>query len=169
MPHPRPLVTIVTPVCNEESNLPEYIRVVTEVLLRREEYTFQVVFVDDGSCDGSWRLISEVCARDRRFRGLRLSRNFGAHIALSAGIQYATGEAVATLACDLQDPPEVILQFLNEWRRGARLVWGRRRKRGDSAWRVLAGNCFHSLTRRFALPRIAVRHRQLSAHRSASR
>ena len=59
---------------------------------------------------------------------------------------------MATLACDLQDPPEVILQFLDEWRRGARIVWGWRRKRGDRAWRVLTSNLFRELTRRFAMP-----------------
>jgi dolichol-phosphate mannosyltransferase len=82
-----------------------------------------------------------------------LSRNFGAHIALSAGICHATGDAVVTLACDLQDPPEVVLQFLQAWRDGARIVWGRRRKREDSRWRILASHLFYNLARRFAMPR----------------
>src|SRR5579859_785996 len=107
-----PRVTVVTPVFNEEGSLEAYEQRVRSVLLGHPEYDVGVVLVDDGSHDRSWQMIAAICRRDRRFRALRLSRNFGSHAALAAGLHDATGEAVAILACDLQDPPEVVLQFL---------------------------------------------------------
>src|SRR5262249_62022069 len=83
----------------------------------------------------------------------RLSRNFGSHVALSAGLMHAEGDAVALLACDLQDPPEVVFDFAARWREGARIVWGKRRTRADKAWRVAASKFFEWLTRRYAMPR----------------
>lgn len=153
MLQPRRVVTVITPIYNEEANLRPYVEAVRAALFSQLEYDIHVLFVDDGSTDGSWPLITEISAGDPRFRGIRLSRNFGAHVALSAGFHQASGAAVVTLACDLQDPPEVILKFLDQWRRGARIVWGRRRQRADDAWRILASNLFYELARRFAMPR----------------
>jgi dolichol-phosphate mannosyltransferase len=150
---PVPIVTVVTPVFNEEAGLARYEEAVRQTLLARTDYHFEILLVDDGSTDGSWEYIRGLCAREPRCRGLRLSRNFGTHIALSAGIQHAGGDAVATLACDLQDPPEVVLEFMDAWRRGAAIVWGHRRKRGDARWRIAASNAFSNLIRRFAMPR----------------
>lgn len=149
----RPDVTIVTPVYNEEESLPAYINQVRKVLLESSEYTFTVLVVDDGSSDGSWEIIRRQCAKDNRFQALRLSRNFGSHTALSAGFLHAFGDAVCVLACDLQDPPEVILEFLARWRHGAKIVWGKRMKREDSAWRVFFSNLFFYLVKRYAMPK----------------
>jgi dolichol-phosphate mannosyltransferase len=149
---PRPLVTVVTPVFNEVDNLPRFERVVREKLLDHADVEFRVLFVEDGSTDGSWAAIRDVCRRDGRFAGLRLSRNFGSHAALCAGLHRAGGDAVAILACDLQDPPEVVLEFVARWRAGARIVWGKRRTRSDSWWRVRASRFFEGLMRRYAMP-----------------
>lgn len=147
-----PRVLILTPVFNEEQGLPEYERVVSDVLLARPEYRVEVLFIDDGSRDRSWETINAISARDRRFRGIRLSRNYGSHVALSAGFALADADCVATLACDLQDPPETILAFLERWRKGTRVVWGKRRTRADTGWRVLTSNIFYRLLQRFAMP-----------------
>ncbi|MCZ6768591.1 MAG: glycosyltransferase, partial [Acidobacteria bacterium] len=104
-----PRVVILTAVYNEEDSLPDYERTVLEVLLSRSDYDFRVLFIDDGSHDRSWEIIREICNRDPRFQGIRLSRNFGSHTALSAGFAEADGDVITILACDLQDPPEVIL------------------------------------------------------------
>jgi dolichol-phosphate mannosyltransferase len=151
-PSKRPLVTVVTPVFNEIDNLPRFEQAVREQLLDCPDVDFEVLFVEDGSKDDSWQAIQDVCRRDRRFRALRLSRNFGSHAALCAGLQHARGDAVAILACDLQDPPEVVLQFVQQWRAGARIVWGKRRTRADSWWRVRASRFFEGLMRRYAMP-----------------
>ncbi len=145
-------VTIITPVFNEEQTLAKYEARVRAVLLEQTEYDVRVLLIDDGSRDRSWELIEDICRRDPRFEGIRLSRNFGAHAALAAGLHHAQGDALAILACDLQDPPEAVLEFLAEWRTGAQIVWGRRRTRADSSWRVWASQCFAALTRRYAMP-----------------
>ncbi|MEW5956933.1 MAG: glycosyltransferase family 2 protein [Chloroflexota bacterium] len=147
-----PYVTILTPVYNEEKSLPLFEQAVTEVLLSRSDYNFKVLFIDDGSTDRSWALILDICLRNPRFQGIRLSRNYGPHIALSAGFAQADGDAIATLACDLQDPPEVVLAFLEQWQTGAQIVWGRRRMREDKTWRIFTSNIFANLIRRFAMP-----------------
>jgi dolichol-phosphate mannosyltransferase len=152
MPARRPIITIVTPVFNEAANLVRFESTVLAVLMSSAEFDFRVLFVDDGSTDGSWEAIRQINHRDPRFQGIRLSRNFGAHIALSAGLSQAEGDAVAILACDLQDPAEVLLEFAQKWRAGTRIVWGKRRTRSDPAWRVFASSFFEWLTRRFAMP-----------------
>lgn len=152
----RPLVTVLTPVFNEEENLPVYREHVTRVLLSREDVRFEVLFVDDGSHDDSWRIIEQICREDPRFSGIRLSRNFGSHSALSAGLAkiQADGraDATATLACDLQDPPETVGEFVDRWREGAQIVWGERRSRDDSRWKVAASGAFNNALRRYAMP-----------------
>jgi dolichol-phosphate mannosyltransferase len=146
-------VTVITPVFNEQDSLPLYVEAVRRVLLARSDVEFDVLFVDDGSTDTSWELIQRICAADRRFRGLRLSRNFGAHIALCAGFDVAQADAVAILACDLQDPPEAVLEFVAHWKAGADIVWGHRRQRDDVLWRRLVSRLFAAAIRRYAMPR----------------
>jgi glycosyltransferase involved in cell wall biosynthesis len=148
-----PRVVILTPVYNEEESLPLYVQAVRDILFSQPQYDFRVWFIEDGSQDRSWELIKEISKQDDRFQGIRLSRNYGSHKALSAGFAHADGDAVATLACDLQDPPEVILHFLDKWRAGSKIIWGRRRTREDTRWRILASSIFYRLIRRFAMPR----------------
>lgn len=148
----RALVTVVTPVFNEGECLDAYREAVNETLLAADDIDVEIILVDDGSADDSWAKICTFAAADSRFRGVRLSRNFGSHIALSAGIDDARGDAVVTLAADLQDPPETVLTFVERWRAGADIVWGRRRTREDAGWRVMASNMFSQLIRRYAMP-----------------
>ncbi len=149
----RRRITVVTPVYNEEASLPHYAAAVRQVLLAREDIAYDVLLVDDGSTDRSWPVIEAICAEDARFRGLRLSRNFGSHIAICAGLDRAQGDAAAVLACDLQDPPAAVLAFAEKWKAGADIVWGHRRQRDDSLWRRLASRGFAALMRRYAMPR----------------
>lgn len=150
----RPVVDILTPVFNEEDNLDAYAAEVERVLLSRQDVEFRVLFVDDGSRDSSWRRMEAICASNPRFRAIRLSRNFGSHVALSAGFANISpdADAAATLACDLQDPPETVLAFVEAWRAGAQIVWGERRTRDDSRWKVWASGLFTSALKRYAMP-----------------
>lgn len=152
-PGTKPTVTIVTAVFNEEASLQAFSSEVSRCLLSRSDVYFEVLFVDDGSTDRSWEIIERFCAESTRFSGLRLSRNFGAHMADTAGIDHATGDAVVTLACDLQDPPQTIVEFVEKWRAGAQVVWGRRRTRAENKSRVWAVNIFSWLMRNQALPK----------------
>lgn len=149
----KPTVTIITPVFNEELGIDAWAAAVTKILLSHESIDFRVLFVDDGSADRSWHKIQELCAGSSKFSGIRLSRNFGSHVALSAGIAHAQGDALATLACDLQDPPEVVLEFVQKWREGANIVWGVRRTRPDGWLRLRTTGFFIYLLRRYAMPR----------------
>jgi glycosyltransferase involved in cell wall biosynthesis len=147
------IVCIVTPLYNEQDMLPRFEDAVKNSLMASDSAEIRVLFVDDGSTDDSWRAVKDICARDSRFQGIRLSRNFGAHVAITAGLAFARGDALAVLACDLQDPPEVVLQFIERWKSGAKIVWGRRRSRRDGIWRGAASAMFEQLLRRFAMPR----------------
>jgi glycosyltransferase involved in cell wall biosynthesis len=153
IPSNPPNVTIVTPVYNEELCLEAYRETLENVLFNRSDVNFDVIFVDDGSTDKSWRIIEKICEQSSRFRALRLSRNFGSHVALSAGLQHAKGDAVATLACDLQDPPQTIIDFIKKWQDGAKIVWGKRHQRADSPLRIWTSNIFSYLLKKFAMPK----------------
>jgi dolichol-phosphate mannosyltransferase len=147
-----PRIAIITAAFNEEKSLEQYQKRVSEVLFTSKEHDFSVIFVDDGSNDHTWLTLREICRQDPRYSALRLSRNFGANAAETAALPYAIVDAVVMLAADLQDPPEVVLEFVAAWQAGAKIVWGKRRTRGDSWARRLASSAFFFLVRQFALP-----------------
>ena len=150
----KPRVLVLTPVYNESAGLDAYEAAVRQVLLGRSDCDVNVLLIDDGSSDDSWARICALAARDARFRGIRLSRNYGSHIALSAGFaNIGDADAVATLACDLQDPPDAVSRFIDTWTAGADIVWGKRISRAESAFRVWTSRLFEKLIRRFAMPR----------------
>ena len=150
---PRASLCILTPVYNEAGNLDRYVDEVTRILFSRPDLDAHVLFVDDGSSDDSWHKIQEIAKTSDRFSALRLSRNFGSHTALIAGFDYVreNTDIVATLACDLQDPPETIIEFVEKWREGFDIVWGARGKRADGLFRQAASRNLEYLLRRFAI------------------
>lgn len=147
----EPLLSIITPVFNEQESLDEYYERVSRVF-EGQDFRVELILVDDGSTDKSWKKIEELSSRDARVRGIRLSRNFGVHLALSAGIDDARGDAVTILATDLQDPPETILDFVREWRGGAEVVWGRRTSRKEGPLRAGLSGIFRRVLVRAAFP-----------------
>jgi dolichol-phosphate mannosyltransferase len=153
-PGRQPNVLILTPVYNETAGLAAYEAAVTKTLLSRTDCSVRVLFIEDGSSDESWKQICEIATRDPRFRGIRLSRNYGSHIALSAGFaNIGDADAVATLACDLQDPPDIVSRFIDTWKGGVDIVWGRRITRDESFAKVWTSRLFESLIRKHAMPR----------------
>src|SRR5579872_3427865 len=106
----HPTYSIIAPVFNEEETIPRFYQRVVTVMEQVGE-TFEVVFVNDGSRDGSLRIMKDLHEQDPRLRIIDFSRNFGHQIAISAGLDYAQGDAVIILDADLQDPPEVILDL----------------------------------------------------------
>src|SRR5271166_2815111 len=148
-----PIVQILTPLYNEERCFEAYVEAVERILNTPEDIRYRILLIDDGSTDHTWELIQQQCEESPRFRGLRLSRNFGAHTAVTAGLDQCDADAVVILSADLQDPPEAILSFVEAWRQGADVVFGRRRMRDDTRWRVIASKAFEALLRRFAMPK----------------
>lgn len=119
------IISIVIPVFNESKN----IRIVYDRLIKamnKLTYDLEIIFVDDGSYDNSLEIIREISA-DKRVKCLALVRNFGHQQALSAGLDFAIGDAVITLDCDLQDPPEIIPEMIEKWEQGNNVVYARRK------------------------------------------
>jgi dolichol-phosphate mannosyltransferase len=129
----KPELSIVVPVYNEAESLPEFYRRLKPVL-NSLGLAAEIIFVDDGSSDGSLEQIALCAATDPRVKAISLSRNFGHMIALSAGLDHAAGNAVVTLDADLQHPPELIPELVKAWRAGNQIVNTLRRETQGAGW-----------------------------------
>ncbi len=159
MPPERPLVSIVSPVYQEEEGIEEFHRRLVAAVEPIEDLTFEVVYVNDGSKDRSLDLLEKIAADDGRVRVVDLSRNFGHQVALSAGVDHASGDAVVVIDSDLQDPPEVIPEMIQRWRDGFKVVYGVRISRaGETRFKLLTSKIYYGLMDRISevpLPRQA--------------
>ena len=139
------LVSIVLPVFNEEENIRPAYDALVSVFAGISDYKAQLVFVDDGSHDSSLVKLREIAAADDRVSVLSFSRNFGHQAALTAGMEYAAGDAVITMDCDLQDPPELIVEMLEKWRDGNKIVYARRIMREDRPFKKITASVYYRL------------------------
>jgi dolichol-phosphate mannosyltransferase len=144
-----PELSVVIPVYNEEDNLSTlHARLVA--VLERSALRFEVIFVDDGSRDTSLPVLRALAAADRRICVVELARNFGHQIAISAGLDHARGDGVIVMDADLQDPPEVLPEFIAKWREGHDVVYAIREQRKEH-WLMRAAYAgFYRLLRRVA-------------------
>ncbi len=142
------MLSVVIAAYNEAQALPGMHERLARVLDALDLHA-QVIYVDDGSRDATWRVLCEIAAADSRVQLLRLSRNFGKELALTAGLDRAGGDAVLVLDADGQDPPELLPDFLAKWREGFDVVYGRRSSRAGESWlkRVTAGSFYRILNR----------------------
>jgi glycosyltransferase involved in cell wall biosynthesis len=146
-----PLVSVIIPCYNEAEGLRETHRRVTEVLSSLEAYRHEVIYVDDGSGDRTPELLRELQAGDPQVRVVYLSRNFGHQFAVSAGLAHASGDAVAIMDADLQDPPQLIPEMLARWREGYEVVYGVRTDReGETRFKLWTARAFYRLIRRLS-------------------
>ena len=125
--------SIIAPIYNEIENLPELYRRVKEVMDSSGE-RWELILVDDGSTDGSTERIRELAQKDKTVRPVIFARNFGHQVAITAGWDYARGEAIVIIDADLQDPPEVILELAKKWREGYEVVYAVRSEREGESW-----------------------------------
>jgi glycosyltransferase involved in cell wall biosynthesis len=143
-PTRRARLSVVVPGLNEERSIPALVERLRPVL-DRLDLDWEVIFVDDGSTDGTMALLKALNARDPRFKAVSLSRNFGKEIAAAAGLTYATGDGAVLMDADLQHPPELISDFVRHWRQGADMVYGSRLDRGaDSLLHRLFARLFYA-------------------------
>lgn len=137
-------LSVVVPGLNEERNIPPLVERLQSVL-DSLGMAWEVIFVDDGSTDGTLDLLRRLHGKDSRFKALSLSRNFGKEIAAAAGLNYVTGDAAVLMDADLQHPPELIRDFVERWREGYDVVYGRRLDRdADTTLHRLAARVFYA-------------------------
>ncbi len=146
---PRPVLSVVIPVCEEEQNLPLLYERLTKTL-REAEPDYEIVFVDDGSRDRSVAILRDLAAQDSRVTLVELSRNFGHQIAISAGLDYARGDGVIIMDADLQDPPEVLPHFIAKWREGHDVVYAIREQRKEGRLKRSLYAMFYRMLQRIA-------------------
>jgi len=125
--------SIIAPIYNEIDNLPELYRRVKEVMDSCGE-SWELILVDDGSIDGSTDKIRQLAQTDKTVRPVIFARNFGHQVAITAGWDYARGEAIVIIDADLQDPPEVILELAKKWKEGYEVVYAVRGEREGESW-----------------------------------
>ena len=150
------IYSIVAPIYNELENLPELYRRVKEVMDSNGE-SWELILVDDGSTDGSTKKIREFAQADSRVRPIIFARNFGHQIAITAGWDYARGDATVIIDADLQDPPEVILDLAKKWKEGYEVVYAVRAEReGESWFKKLTASLFYRIIYRITDVKIPV-------------
>ena len=144
------LISIVLPVYNERETLEALWGRLARVLEQTPDDAFEVVFVDDGSDDGSAAILDDLNRRDPRCKVVHLSRNFGHQAALQAGLDAAGGHAVVMMDADLQDPPELLGPLLAKWREGYEVVYAVRRRRKEGLWKRSAYAFFYRTVKALA-------------------
>lgn len=143
-----PLISIVIPLYNEEENVKELHKRLSQLFSKEKKYNFEIVAVDHGSTDSTFKRLLSLHKFDKRVKILQLSKNFGnADAGITAGLSFAKGDAAVILMADLQEPPEMISKFLKRWEQGYEIVYGIVRKRPDAsiARRVLSNLFYKSL------------------------
>ena len=147
----RALLSVVVPCFNEEVLIERSYRQMVAALASIPNMDLELVYVDDGSADATLDLLRGLQREDSRVRVLALARNFGQEIALAAGLQHVSGDVVAILDADLQDPPEVVPQMIERWREGADVVYGLRTGRpGETLFKLWSASMFYRVLARVA-------------------
>ncbi|MBE2221554.1 MAG: glycosyltransferase family 2 protein [Anaerolineae bacterium] len=144
----KPTITIIAPVYNEEPVLHELYKRISGIMDQQED-SWELLLVDDGSRDRSAAIIAELHEKDSRVKGISFSRNFGFQEAVTAGMDFSSGDAVVLTDADLQDPPEVIPEMIAKWREGFDVVYGVRTEREGETWfKLVTAKMFYRIIHR---------------------
>ncbi len=149
MARPQPVLSVVVPIFNEHEGLPAFYQRATAAL-QSCSCSYEIIFVDDGSSDGSLDELRRLAALDAHVRVVSFSRNFGHQTAVTAGMRYAGGAAVVVIDGDLQDPPELIPELLAQWRGGNQVVYAIRRNRKENWLKRVAYLSFYRLLQKLS-------------------
>ena len=137
-------VSVVIPMYYEEEVANECYQRMKKVLTSLSNYSYEIVFVNDGSQDKTLQILEDIAKEDKNVKILSFSRNFGHQCAVTAGIKYVTGDAVVIIDADLQDPPELLPEMLKLWEDGYEVIYGRRKLReGESKFKLLTAKMFY--------------------------
>jgi dolichol-phosphate mannosyltransferase len=142
----REVISVVVPVFNESQVIEAFYHRLKNALLSLESFDHEIIFVDDGSTDDSHNKMTALVNQDPTAKIIKFSRNFGHQIAITAGTDMARGDAVVVIDADLQDPPEVIRDFIAKWEEGYDVVYGVREKReGEGKMKLLTASLFYRI------------------------
>ncbi|MFC1814567.1 glycosyltransferase family 2 protein [Thermodesulfobacteriota bacterium] len=142
----KKVLSLVVPVFNETEVINAFYNRVKRVIDSIETMTYELVFVDDGSSDNSYSKLVDLANNDENIKVIKFSRNFGHQVAITAGIDIAKGDAVVVIDSDLQDPPELIRNFIDKWEQGCDVVYGVRKKRkGESKSKIITASLFYRI------------------------
>jgi len=144
----KPLLSLILPIYNEEKNIDELYQRSQKVLASIGDY--EIIFVNNSSKDGSLEKIMNWARKDKNVKLIDFSRNFGHQIAITAGLDYAQGDAVIIMDSDLQDTPETIIEMVKSWKEGYDVVYAKRKTRKDSLFKKATAFIFYRLLKRFA-------------------
>lgn len=139
------LLSLVVPAFNEEEAMEQSFER-TYRAMSSIGYPFEIIYIDDGSRDRTWEIISRLAREHEEVKALRFSRNFGHQLAVTAGMDEAKGDAVIIMDADLQDPPEVIADMVKAWEQGADIAYGKRmHRKGETAAKKFTAWCYYRL------------------------
>lgn len=146
------LISVVVPCFNEEEVFATTLQRLTEVLAQVEyKYQYELIFVNDGSTDNTFNLLEQAALADDHLKVLSFSRNFGHQVAITAGLDHCKGDAAVVIDADLQDPPKVILEFIQKWEEGFDVVYGKRRERvGETHFKLITAKYFYRIINRLS-------------------
>ena len=138
-------ISVVIPMYYEEEVAEECYKRMTGVLKGIENYEYEIIFVNDGSKDKTLSILEKIANEDKNVKVISFSRNFGHQCAVTAGLQYVTGDAIVIIDADLQDPPELIPEMLKLWEDGNEVIYGKRKTReGESKFKLLTAKMFYN-------------------------
>ncbi|MFA5156662.1 MAG: glycosyltransferase family 2 protein [Candidatus Omnitrophota bacterium] len=145
------LATVIIPVFYNAESLPALYEQTNAAIKDIPDVRFELIFVDDGSGDNSFDVLSGIARNDSRVRIIKLTRNFGAFAACFAGLSYAKGDCAIFMAADLQDPPEILSKLIEKWKNGSEIVYAARQKREEAKLKIFFSNIFYFIFRKIAL------------------
>ena len=137
-------LSIVVPMYFEEKVVEECYKRLKKVCDVLTKYDYEIIFVNDGSTDKTLPLLEEIASKDNKIKVISFSRNFGHQYAVTAGLKYVTGDVIAIIDADMQDPPELLGEMLNLWEEGYEVIYGQRKKReGETFFKLMTANMFY--------------------------
>ena len=145
-------LSIVIPVYYNQDNLVPLYEDIKEKVIRKIDYDYEIVMVNDGSQDRSYEIMKELSQKDKNIKIVSLSRNFGSHAAILCGLSKCTGDCAVIKAADLQEPTELVLEMVESWKRGNNVVLATREARDESKKQIFFADLYYKLVKKVALP-----------------
>lgn len=145
------LVSFVLPAYNEQDNIDIVYKKINQLMQKFDSYNYEIIFINDGSYDNTYQVLKTLSEKDKKVKVINFSRNFGHQMAVWAGMTNSSGDAIISMDCDLQDPPEVIEKMLINWQSGDKIVYARRMNfRNDSFIKKIGTKLYYKILDKFS-------------------